>query len=205
MSLLKSSREVSRSAFNRWADFYNSSWIINKVTGRWDGYLLGLSLSEPILDLGCATGRLLSKLDEVGYDELYGVDISESCLKLARGRTAEDKVNLAQGFLENLPFKDNSFSTAILSGVLHHLEKPLIVLNEIERLLKKSGIFIICEPRFVWGIRHLVNLATAIYPVMGDRRFYTSRKIAALAKEAGFVKKDLFLTSFSHILTFEKC
>jgi len=205
VSLLRSSREVSRTVFDRGADFYNSSRIINKVTGRWDDYLLGLSLSGPILDLGCATGRLLSKLEEKGHDELYGVDISASCLKLAQEKATENKINLAQGFLENLPFKDGCFSTAILSGVLHHLENPFVALNEIERVLKKQGILIICEPRFVWGIRHLVNLITAIYPVMGDRRFYTSRKITALAEKAGFMEKELSRTSFSYILIFEKC
>ena len=76
MSLIKSSREVSRTAFNRWADFYNSSWIINKVTEGWDNFLIDLSLPEPVLDLGCATGRLLRKLSDKGHPELFGFDIS---------------------------------------------------------------------------------------------------------------------------------
>jgi len=205
VSLLKSSREVSRTAFNRWADFYNSSRIINKITGRWDDFLLGLSIPEPVIDLGCATGRLLRKLGDKGYKDLYGIDISESCLKLARRNSLGNKLSLTQGFLETLPFKNQSFSGAILSGVLHHLEEPSDSLVEINRILKKQGIFIICEPRFVWGVRHIVNLVTAIYPVQGDRRFYTYRKIVALSEKAGFIKKELYRTMFSYILIFEKC
>jgi ubiquinone/menaquinone biosynthesis C-methylase UbiE len=205
VSLLKSSSEVSRTAFNRWADFYDSSRIINKATEGWDDFLIDLSLPEPILDMGCATGRLLRKFDYENYEELYGIDISESCLNLARKNSPDSKIKLTQGFLERLPFKDRSFSSAILSGVLHHLEKPPDALNEIYRILKKPGIFVICEPRFVWGLRHLVNLVTAIYPVQGDRRFYTWRKIAALAEKAGFTKKALFRSAFSYILIFEKC
>jgi ubiquinone/menaquinone biosynthesis C-methylase UbiE len=205
VSLLKSSSEVSRTAFNRWADFYDSSWIINKVTKGWDDFLIDLSLPKPILDLGCATGRLLRKLDEKGFERIFGIDISESCLKLAKEKSPDKRINLTQGFLERLPYKNCSFSTAILSGVLHHLEKPSLALNEINRILNKSGIFIICEPRFIWGLRHMVNLVTAIYPVQGDRRFYTWRKIAALAEKAGFSKKDLFKSAFSFILIFEKC
>ncbi len=205
MSLLKSSREVSRTAFNRWADFYDSSWIINKITERWDDYLLGLSLPEPILDLGCATGRLLRKLEKRGYKELYGIDISESCLGIAAKNTNGGIVSLAQGYMETLPFKSASFSTAVLSGVLHHLEKPSEVLDEVARVLGEKGILIICEPRFIWGPRQAINLILDIFPVQGDRRFYTWRQVAVLADKKGFLKKDLIGGFFSYILVFERC
>jgi len=205
VSLLKSSREVSRFAFNRWANFYDKSWIINKVTESWDDFLIDLSLPEPILDLGCATGRLLRKLSEKGYPELFGFDISESCLSLAKKNTDNSTVNLTQGFIEQLPYKSASFSTVILSGVLHHLENPSDSMNETARILKEPGIFIICEPRFFWGLRHIFNLALDIYPVQGDRRYYTWKQIAALAEKAGFRKKDLFKSVFSYIFIFEKC
>jgi ubiquinone/menaquinone biosynthesis C-methylase UbiE len=205
VSLLKSSREVSRTAFNRWADFYDSSWIINKITGGWDNYLTGLSLPEPILDLGCATGRLLRKLFEKGYSELSGLDISEHCLSIARNNTDNNVVNLTQGCMEQMPYINESFSTVILSGVLHHLEDPAQVLREINRVLKSPGIFIVCEPYFFRGLRHILNLALDIYPVQGDRRYYTWQQVAGLAEKVGFHKKDLLKAAFSFILIFEKC
>lgn len=205
MSILKSSREVSKTAFNRWADFYNSSWIINKITEGWDDYLVDFSLPEPILDLGCATGRLLRKLQKRGYGELYGFDISESCLEIAGKNTYAEIVSLTQGYMEWLPFKNGSFSTVVLSGVLHHLEEPAAVLDEAARVLREKGVFIICEPRFIWGLRQAINLTLDIYPVQGDRRFYTWRQVAVLGKKAGFCKKDLFEGFFSFILVFEKC
>ncbi|UCC80663.1 MAG: class I SAM-dependent methyltransferase [Candidatus Zixiibacteriota bacterium] len=205
MSLLKSSGEVSRTAFNRWADFYDSSWIINKITEGWDDYLIDLSLPEPILDLGCATGRLLRKLEKKGYKELYGIDISESCLGIAGKNTDREIVDLAQGYMETLPFKSGSFSTAVLSGVLHHLEKPSEVFDEVARVLRKKGILIICEPRFVWGPRQAINLVLEIFPVQGDRRFYSWKQIAILAERSGFLKKDLIGGFFSYILVFERC
>ncbi len=205
MSLLKSSREVSRTAFDSWADFYDSSWIINKVTEGWDDYLINLSLPEPILDLGCATGRLLRKLEKSGYSELFGFDISESCLKIARKNTDREIVSLTQGYVERLPFKDESCATVVLSGVLHHLEIPSGVLEEIAGIVRERGIFIICEPGFFWGLRHIFNLALDIYPVQGDRRYYTWKRVAALAEKVGFRKKDLFRSAFSYILVFERC
>jgi ubiquinone/menaquinone biosynthesis C-methylase UbiE len=205
VSLLKSSRDVSRTAFNSWADFYNSSWIINKVTEGWDNYLIELSLPEPILDLGCATGRLLRKLETRGYSQLFGFDISESCLNIAVENTDSEIVSLTQGYMEALPYKSASFSTAILSGVLHHIEKPSVILEEVARIVKEQGIFIICEPRFFWGLRHIFNLALDIYPVQGDRRYYTWKQIDALAEKAGFRKKDLLKSAFSYIFIFERC
>ena len=71
--------------------------------------------------------------------------------------------------------------------------------------MRERGIFIICEPGFFWGLRHIFNLALDIYPVQGDRRYYTWKRVAALAEKVGFRKKDLFRSAFSYILVFERC
>ena len=205
MSLLKSSRDVTRSTFDWWPEFYDSSWMINKATEWWDNYLLELPLTEPVLDLGCATGRLLRKFTRKDYSSLFGLDISHSSLKVAGRSIKNEKVSLAQGFLERLPYKDASFSTVILSGVLHHLENPLEALEEIARILNKQGLFIMADPDFFWGLRHVMNLVLSIYPVFGDRRYYPRKQAQKLAENAGFRKKDLHRAPLSYILIFEKC
>ena len=179
--------------------------MINKATERWDNYLLKLPLTEPILDLGCATGRLLRKFPGNDYSSLFGFDISHSSLKVAYRNTKNKKVSLTQGFLERLPYKDASFSTVILSGVLHHLENPSEALEEIARILNKQGLFIIADPDFFWGLRHVMNLVLDIYPIFGDRRFYSRKRTEKLAESAGFRKKDLHRVPLSYILIFERC
>lgn len=204
MSLLKSSRDVSRWTFDRWAGFYKTSRIINWVVGQWDDHYLEISLKEPILDLGCATGRLLGKLYNKGHREMFGFDISRTCLLIAKNDAGEG-INFAQGFLEQIPFKSRQFPTVILSGVFHHLEKPEEMLKEAARITEDNGIFIIGEPYFIWGLRHIVNLILSIFPVFGDRRFYTPGKVESMVEKEGFRKKDLIRLRYSYILIFERC
>jgi ubiquinone/menaquinone biosynthesis C-methylase UbiE len=205
LSLLRSSRDTSRSTYDRWAWLYDRSRIINFIVSRWHDRLLGLRPETPIVDLGCGPGRLVAKLIERGFDEVYGFDVSSSCLRITSRKPSNSEAGLAQGFIENLPFKENSFASAVLSGAFHHLEYPAIALAEIARILRPSGTLYIIDPLFPPGVRQVVNLTLDIYPVGGDRRFYIPRRIIEMADSAGLVKKDVVLYPFSYILILEKC
>ncbi len=205
MSLLRSSRETSSSTYERWAWLYNRSRIINFVVARWHGRLVGLKPRTPIIDLGCGPGRLVAKLIENGFDNVYGFDLSSSCLEITRNRPANSKAPLARGFIENMPFKGDSFVSAVLSGVFHHLEDPVAGLSEIARILRPSGSLYIIDPLFPPGIRQIVNLALDIYPMGGDRRFYVPQRIVEMAGPAGLVKKSIISYPFWYILILEKC
>ena len=205
MSLLASSRQTSRSTFDRWASFYDNSRIIKLFLRGWDERVIGLSPPTPVLDLGCATGRLANKLVHNGAERIYGLDLSHNCLSIARKNAGDDRFHPTQGFIEDLPFKDAIFASVIFSGVIHHLEKPQEALREAYRVLKPSGKLFIIEPNFVMGIRQIMNLALDIYPISGDRRFYPPGKIISLAQSSGFVKKDVLKYPFSYILVFGRC
>lgn len=205
MSLLASSRQTSRSTFDRWASFYDNSKIINCFLRGWDERVIGLNPPAPILDLGCATGRLANKLLRHGSEGIYGLDLSFNCLSIARENAGDYQFYPAQGFIEDLPFKDASFASVMFSGVIHHLEKPQEALRDVARALKPSGKLFIIEPYFMIGIRQIVNLTLDIYPLHGDRRFYTPGKIIDMAQNSGFAKKDVFKYPFSYILVFERC
>ena len=45
--------------------------------------------SVAILDVGCATGRLLSNLAAAGAKQLFGADLAPNILELARGSLAK--------------------------------------------------------------------------------------------------------------------
>jgi ubiquinone/menaquinone biosynthesis C-methylase UbiE len=205
VSLLGSSRDISKSTFDRYAGFYDTCWFFDKFTKKWDKLILNMSLPEPVLDLGCATGRLLRKLSAENYRDLIGFDISMNSLKLARKNTYGERPNLTQGIAEQIPFKDGSISTVVISAVLHHLENALEVLYEVARITKKSGLLIIADPNFIGGLRHFMNLALNIYPVFGERRYYPPVQVVEMVEGVGFRKKELHKASFSYILTFQRC
>jgi len=48
--------------------------------------------------------------------------------------------------MKKLPFKNKTFDTIIMSGVIEHLENPLKALKECNRVLKKDGRLLIETP-----------------------------------------------------------
>jgi ubiquinone/menaquinone biosynthesis C-methylase UbiE len=207
MSLIKSSREISRHTFERHADFYDNSKIINSYLDKWDQEILKMNLPCPLLDMGCGPGRLLGKLLQSGDGDIHGVDITLAGLRLAEKKVSSTGglYTLTEASLEELPYKDNSFSTLLMTGVFHHLEKPKPVLAEAARVLANSGILLIADPYFPPLMRQFINIMLSIYPVTGDRRFYSEANIEKLAKKHGFVKKSVYDIPLAYILVFEKC
>lgn len=97
-----------------------------------------------ILDIGCGDGTGLLKLKKEGW-ETYGVEISDLAAKYAR-----EKRGLAvfTGTVEDAEFDAEFFDGIVLSHVVEHLYNPKSTLTEVNRILKKNGILIICLPNF---------------------------------------------------------
>ena len=209
MSLFKSSAQSSRETYERWSDFYDHFGPFNNYLEKWDREILTLAPAAPLLDIGCGPGRLLNKLLRAGFRDLAGVDIAKAGLLLARQKAspefADNVLALAESAAERLPFRDLSFQSIIISGALHHLEKPEIVLAECARVLDISGRLIIADPYFPPPMRQFINLMLSVYPITGDRRFYTASRVTSLASKAGFAKKKMINMPLAYILVFEKC
>ncbi|MFX0058690.1 MAG: class I SAM-dependent methyltransferase [Candidatus Hodarchaeota archaeon] len=103
-----------------------------------------------ILDLGCGTGRHLLFFSKNGF-ELYGVDAAPKGLEIAK-KWLEEENQCAELLLhrieENLPFEDNFFDAVVSIQVIHHnfLEKIIMTIKVIERILRKGGIIFITFP-----------------------------------------------------------
>lgn len=203
MSLITSSRKTSRRAYERYAWLYDRSRVINYFLKEWDRKFISLEPKTPLLDLGCATGRLASTLAANGMTDIVGIDLSLSGLKIARGKMKG--IPFLQAQIEELPFKEGYFSSAIFSGVIHHLEDAGFALDEVRRVLKPGGLLYISEPYFWFGIRHIVNAVLDIYPLTGDRRFYSPERLFALGAKHGFRKKEGIVRLLSYILVLERC
>lgn len=97
---------------------------------------------QAILDIGCRNGTLLNIFLYEGFENLYGLDISEEALKFI-----DDRVNtIVADAQQVLPYKDNSFDVVMATHVIEHLEKPKNAVAEIYRILKKGGLFFVEIP-----------------------------------------------------------
>lgn len=102
--------------------------------------MLGDIKGKRILDVGCGTGRLMRFLVDQGA-EVVAVDLSEEMLKKARKsfRTCE----IVKADIRDLPFADNSFDIVIGAFVIVHLKTLTEAFDEVYRVLKPEGEFIV--------------------------------------------------------------
>ncbi|MBN1634823.1 MAG: class I SAM-dependent methyltransferase [Ignavibacteria bacterium] len=142
-----------------------------------------------ILDVGCATGRLLGTLSLAGAKNLYGTDIAPNILKKVKEKAKKQNIDIDLKVSDaeiNIPWADNRFDVITLTGVYHHFINPEKALREMYRVLKKNGRLIIIEPRFPMVIRQVLNLYLKIFMHEGDHRFFAHEKITEVSQSVGF-------------------
>ena len=98
-----------------------------------------------ILDLGCGTGDLLYSLGTLLGEEAscVGVDLSQDMLAMARQKVDTcPRTSLIQADVtQPLPFADGTFDLIACLNLLHEVAAPMVVLEEVLRVLKPSGSF----------------------------------------------------------------
>lgn len=77
-----------------------------------------------ILDVGCGTGNILMKLAKSNNIELYGLDISEKMIDVAKQNLDYD-VGLKVGDSEDMPWEDNTFDVIICNASLSRSRRSL--------------------------------------------------------------------------------
>jgi len=100
-----------------------------------------------ILDIATGRGGFIKSMTELlgGFDEIIGIDNKTENLKTAEKEFDDLRIKFIQMDAENLDFDSDSFDVVMISHSLHHVDKPDTVLEEMIRVLKPSGIFIIRE------------------------------------------------------------
>ena len=95
-----------------------------------------------ILDVGCATGIFLDGMQQRGW-EPNGVEPSSFAAEYARRRFGLD-VHL--GYLEDAHFPDQYFDVITFWDVIEHVPSPMLILQEVERILKPGGWLVLSMP-----------------------------------------------------------
>jgi 2-polyprenyl-3-methyl-5-hydroxy-6-metoxy-1,4-benzoquinol methylase len=96
-----------------------------------------------ILDVGCGTGGLLSRLQARGYHRLLGVDPSAACAAAAR---AHYGIEAVAGTVSDLPRDPERFDLIFLVGVLEHLRDPAAAVKALGRRLTLAGTIYCAQP-----------------------------------------------------------
>lgn len=98
-----------------------------------------------IVDLFCGRGNGLVALEQMGFTQLEGVDLSPRLLAEYAGAAT-----VYHADCRNLPLTDGSRDVVTIHGGLHHLERIPedldAVLSEANRILRPTGMLAIFEP-----------------------------------------------------------
>ena len=105
--------------------------------------LVSSSTGKKILDVACGTGFFFK---EYGQKEVYGIDISEEMLKIAKLNNPLNTKVLKVGDALHLPFKDNFFDVTITNRFLMHTPEFSRIISEMVRVTKKGGSIILDLP-----------------------------------------------------------
>ena len=100
-----------------------------------------------ILDVGCGTGSVMESFSKE-YD-VIGVDSMEQAVRY----TSKRGIKVRKGNAKNLPFKKNSFDVVLCLDILEHIKNDGKVVEEVYKVLKEGGKFIITVSAFnlLWG------------------------------------------------------
>ena len=96
--------------------------------------------NSKLLDIGCGFNYKFLLEVEPYISEGYGIDFKVPELKNGKIKTKRIKLN------DKLPFHENSFDFVIMLAVLEHLNQPIEIVKEIERILKPKGKLILTVP-----------------------------------------------------------
>ena len=109
-------------------------------------FLFDINKDVKILEVGCNIGNQLILLKEMGFKNLYGIEISAYAIGVAEGRMEREGINLIKGSALDIPFREEYFDLVYTSGVLIHIHPEHIekAISEIYR----------CSKRYIWGLEY---------------------------------------------------
>lgn len=145
-----------------------------------------------ILDAGCGTGANLQQFltgfgNRISTQRAVGFDLSRDGLEFSRRRGLNGR--LAQASITQIPFAAETFDIVISFDVINNLPDDSLAFNEIGRVLKPNGLFVLNLPayQFLYSEHDLA--------IRGRRR-YSAKMVAERLAQAGMrVERQTYLNT----------
>lgn len=170
--------EIRRAdAVSKAKDFAFETHYATRHMFTWQNQLIltALGQCEDILEIGAGIGNFL--VDAVtNIRKVHATEVSYETARLAQ-RRASSITSMILTPAEHLPFSSDSFDAVVARGVLHHLENPMLGIQEIYRVIRPGGRLVIFEgnPASTYrkwmleiadwiGIKHEVSQYQHLYP-----------------------------------------
>ena len=188
---------VVAAAFNRVAGWPQMRLLRWYVARR----IKSLAQQGEAVDIGCGPGHLIFDLARQMPDlQLTGVDMSDEVLEQAGNYAAQygfgDRVTFKKGSAQAVPFPDDSFDLVISTLSLHHWSQPEAALDEVARIVRPGGAFLIFDLRrdmaapfylLLWFATRVIvprTLRQVNEPLGSRNAAYTVQEAARLAENS---------------------
>ncbi len=142
----------------------------------------GLPGPPAVLDIGCATGRLLKHFKDAGWATAG----AELCVESANYGNAEYGVGIRNAALEDAGFESCSFSAVHASHLIEHVDDPAAFASEVFRVLRPGGVFVCVTPR-ADGLQARFFGSSWRSVIEDHVTLFSRRTLRQLLENAGFV------------------
>lgn len=185
---------ILNAPFNKIGEEYREGGQENLIS-REKKYLRKLKRLEnyrkenTLLEIGCHEGHFLKVAQIKGWN-VFGVEPEPAPAKIARKRF---NITIHQGFLETAHYPNGKFDIVYLNEVLEHIDRPIILFNEIRRILRRGGVVYVKTGNFQSVSRLLrgKDWSYFAYKRLGHVTYYSPKTFCFLCKATGLKPKTI--------------
>ena len=122
--------------------FFELMMLGLKDADFFEGVVPSLPGPLSVLDVGCATGRLLKHFKDLGW-KTAGAELCGPSAEHGNGRYG---VGIRPLSLEDAAFADGEFAAVHASHLIEHVDDPAAFAAEVARVLRPGGVFVCVTP-----------------------------------------------------------
>ena len=128
-----------------WKKYANSYFLFTPIFQQTLLENVGKNMSGIVLDAGCGVGKLVSRIES--YSKYVGIDSNLSMIEVAKNKLkCKENISFELGDVCKINYSEAYFDSAASVNVLYSLNEPLKFIEEIYRVLKPNGRFILASP-----------------------------------------------------------
>ncbi len=146
--------------------------------------LLSLGPDDYLLEVGCGGGAFLKAALKTGC-RAAAIDHSADMIRLAteenRDAISKHRLSLTKSEADSIPYPHDTFTCAVMTGVLAFLPDALVTFREISRVLKRGGRFVAFT-----STKELKGTPATPEPIASRVHFYEDGELESMLGQAGF-------------------
>ncbi len=175
-------QRLEAASYDRWFDSPWGRYSFDIESGAVLEAVSSLSSDLRVLDVGCGTGRLTSRLEASGAT-VVGLDLDPAMLAVAATRT---RGRLILGDAHGIPVGDATFDRVVAVTLCEFTDDLGVVFAEFARVTRPGGRIVVgsLNPRSPWGLRWWRRLRRAPWSRV---HFLSRASLFTLARPIGRV------------------